>query len=215
MKEKNDARTVRDLVRRLMTAASPQAQPRGQFPLLSRRQRRRKLIITFIRAFLGATVLFVLYYRLPLDRSFDADTVIALIIGLIVVAGAVALQVRSIIKSHYPRLRAIGALATTIPLFILLFATTYYLIAQGQASSFNAPMTRTDSLYFTVTVFSTVGFGDIVPVSQGARVVAMVQMVGDLVLLGIIGKVILGAVSVGLQRSADAESAVAGDAGNP
>ena len=29
------------------------------------------------------------------------------------------------------------------------------------ASSFNQPMTHTNALYFTVTVFATVGFGDI------------------------------------------------------
>lgn len=187
-----------------MAATGAGPSPKLQFGDLTPRQRRRTLIVTLIRAFLGATLLLILYYRLPLDRKVDADTAIALVIGLFVVAGAVALQVRSIMGARYPRLRAVGALATTIPLFIVLFATTYYLIDHGQSSSFNVPLTRTDSLYFTVTVFSTVGFGDIVPVSQAARVVAMVQMIGDLVLIGIIGKVILGAVSVGLQRGADA-----------
>jgi voltage-gated potassium channel len=180
------------------------------FVELTPRQRRRTLIVTLIRAFLGATILFVLYYRLPLDRTFDGRTVLALGIGLIVVAGAIAFQVKSIMGAQYPRLRAIGALATTLPLFILIFATTYYLIAHQQASSFNEPLTRTDSLYFTMTVFSTVGFGDIVPLSQLGRVVAMIQMVGDLALFGIIGKVVLGAVSVGLQRSADARVASSG-----
>jgi hypothetical protein len=32
-------------------------------------------------------------------------------------------------------------------------------------------LTRTDSLYFTVTVFATAGFGDISPASQVARLV--------------------------------------------
>jgi voltage-gated potassium channel len=185
------------------------------FVELTARQRRRTLIVTLIRAFLGATVLFVLYYRLPLDRTFDGKTVLALFIGLIVVAAAVAFQVRSIMQAQYPRLRAIGALAITLPLFILIFAATYYLIAQQSSSSFNEPLTRTDSLYFTMTVFSTVGFGDIVPVSQVGRVVAMIQMVGDLALFGIIGKVVLGAVSVGLQRSADARVASSGGTNGP
>jgi voltage-gated potassium channel len=182
------------------------------FVELTPRQRRRTLIVTLIRALVGAVLLFVLYYTLPLDRTFDGDTILALVIGLIVVAAAVAYQVRSIMAAQYPRLRAIGALAITLPLFILMFAATYYLIDQQSASSFNAPLTRTDSLYFTITVFSTVGFGDIVPVSEAGRVVAMIQMVGDLVLFGIIGKVVLGAVSVGLQRSADARVAASGTA---
>jgi hypothetical protein len=147
-----------------------------------------------------SVLLLVLYYRLPLNRSFDAQTVVALVIGLFVVAGAVALQISMIMKSAYPRLRAIGALATTVPLFLVLFAATYYLIDHEQARSFTEPITRTDSLYFTLTVFSTVGFGDIAPVTQAARIVTMVQMIGDLLLLGIIGKVVLGAVNVSLQR---------------
>lgn len=155
---------------------------------------------TLIRPFALSVVVMVLYYRLPLNRSFDGRTAVALVLGLIAVGAAVVLQVSLIMRSAYPRLRAIGALATTVPLFLVLFATTYYLIYQGQADAFNETLTRTDSLYFTVTVFSTVGFGDIAPVTQAARIVTMVQMAGDLVLFGIIGKVVLGAVNVSLQR---------------
>ena len=44
------------------------------------------------------------------------------------------------------------------------------------AASFTEPLTRADALYFTVTVFSTVGFGDITAKSETARVVLIVQM---------------------------------------
>jgi len=65
-------------------------------------------------------------------------------------------------------------LATTAPLFLLLFATSYFLMTQADADSFSAhPLTRTDTLYFTVTVFATVGFGDISPASQAARLLVM------------------------------------------
>lgn len=171
---------------------------------LTPRQRHRQMVRTLIRPFVLAVVLVVLYYRLPLTRSFDVNTVVALVIGLLAVAGAVVLQVTMIMNSAYPRLRAVGALATTIPLFLVLFATTYYLINNGQAHSFTEPITRTDSLYFTVTVFSTVGFGDIAPVAESARIVTMIQMFGDLLLFGIIGKVVLGAVNVSLQRRSTA-----------
>jgi len=138
---------------------------------------------------------------MPLDRPLDVATASVFVLGLLAVAVLVAVQVRQIVHSRYPRLRAVGALAVTIPLFLTLFATIYYLLAQQNSSAFTEPLNRTDSLYFTVTVFSTVGFGDIAPRLQVARVVAMVQMIGDLVLIGLIGKVLLGAVTVGLQRS--------------
>jgi hypothetical protein len=61
-------------------------------------------------------------------------------------------------------------------------------------------LTRTDALYFTVTVFSTVGFGDIAPKSEVARVVLIVQMLGDLAVLGAGIRILLGAVQRGRQR---------------
>ena len=45
-------------------------------------------------------------------------------------------------------------------------------------------LSRTDALYFTVTVFSTVGFGDISPTSESARLVVSGQMILDLFILG-------------------------------
>lgn len=51
-----------------------------------------------------------------------------------------------------------------------------------------------------MTVFSTVGFGDITAKSETARVVLIVQMLADLGLLGVGARVLLGAVRRGRQR---------------
>ena len=61
-------------------------------------------------------------------------------------------------------------------------------------------MTRLDALYFTVTTFATVGYGDIAPVSQAARLVALLQMVLGLILLGIVARVITGAAKLGMEQ---------------
>ncbi|MHB1594307.1 MAG: potassium channel family protein [Streptosporangiaceae bacterium] len=53
---------------------------------------------------------------------------------------------------------------------------------------------RSDSLYFTVTVFATVGFGDIVPKTETARLVVTGQMLTDLVIIGLVVEAIFGAV---------------------
>ena len=84
-----------------------------------------------------------------------------LIIGLVALAGLLVYQVRAITRSPFPLLRGVEALATSIPLFLLLFAATYVVLATISASSFSQPLSRTDAIYFTVTVFATVGFGDI------------------------------------------------------
>ena len=56
------------------------------------------------------------------------------------------------------------------------------------------------ALFFTVTVFATVGFGDITATSQVARVVVIAQMILDLLVLGLVVKVFLGAVEKGRER---------------
>lgn len=63
-------------------------------------------------------------------------------------------------------------------------------------------MTRTDALYFTVTVFATVGFGDIAAKTETARLVVTGQMIADLIVIGLGIRVIVGAVSHGQQRRA-------------
>jgi voltage-gated potassium channel len=81
-----------------------------------------------------------------------------------------------------------------------MFAAIYVVISDGQAEAFTEPLSRTDALYLTVTVFATVGFGDIAPRSDLARVVTMVQMLGDLLVVGVVLRLMLDAVRTGRQR---------------
>ena len=146
-------------------------------------------------------MLVVIYYLLPLDRSSIAVAVTLLIIGLVALMGLVTYQVRSIIRSSFPLLRGVEALATSIPLFLLLFAATYIVLATISAGNFSEPLSRTDAIYFTVTVFATVGFGDITAKAEVARLVVTGQMLADLIVLGLGVRVLLSAVQRGRQRS--------------
>jgi hypothetical protein len=144
----------------------------------------------------GSTVaLVVIYYLLPLDHASTPVAVTTLVIGLVVFIGLIAFQVRSIVRSQFPGLRAIEALATSVPLFLLLFAGAYVVMAAISRSNFGEPLTHTDALYFTVTVFSTVGFGDITAQTETARLVVTAQMITDLLVIGLGLRVIVGAVT--------------------
>ena len=174
-------------------------------------KRRRLIIGAVLRGLLVTTVLVILYYLLPLDQPWDTATAVRLLIGLLVFAGLTAWQVRAVIGSRYPAMRAFETLGLIIPFYLLLFASTYFVMERASAANFTQPLTRTDALYFSVTVFTTVGFGDIAAKSETARVVLIVQMLADLALLGAGARVLLGAVRRGRQRgTGDGDGPVTG-----
>jgi len=162
--------------------------------------RRRLVLRALLRPTLCTVGLLLLYSLLPLGGRHDGPNVLVLFVALVLFAALLTWQVRQIAMAKYPRLRAIETLSLSVPLFILAFAAVYFESSRSTPGSFSEGLGRTDALYFTVTVFATVGFGDIVPVSQGARVMVMIQMLGDLILVGIVAHVIVGAVKTGLRR---------------
>ena len=178
-------------------------------------RRFRRVSVTFLRA-LGSTVaLLAIYYLLPFDRTSISVAVMMLGVGLLGLVGLVAYQVRSIIKATYPALRAVGALATSAPLFLLLFAGTYFVMGKISESNFTEPLTRTDALYFTVTVFATVGFGDIAAKTEVARALVTGQMVVGIVIVGIGARIIVDAVKHGRRQQPVPGSDVDADADRP
>ena len=169
---------------------------------LTRPQRRRILRRALTRSLASTLFLVALYYLAPMDQLRGVPLWVSLSAGLAILVVVILLQVRRITRSRYPGLQAVEALAVTAPLFLLLFASAYLVLAQADPANFSTPqLNRTDTLYFTLTVFSTVGFGDITAISQTARVVVMIQMVLDLAVLGLGVQVYRGAVNVGRQRS--------------
>jgi len=150
--------------------------------------------LAVLRPLLTVTVLLCLYYLLPVDQGLHAWTVAAFACGLAVVVLLVVGEVRMILRSPFPALQGIQALALIVPLFLLLFADVYYILGQDRPGSFDTGLSRTDALYFTVTMFTTVGFGDIVPVSAAARILVTIQMVANLMVLSVALRLIVTAV---------------------
>src|SRR6476661_7233932 len=118
-----------------------------------KRERRRLAVIGLLRSSATVIALVAAYYLLPLDRLSGVSLAVSLAVGLLALTGIAAYQVRAIIRHPHSAVRAIEALAITVPLFLLLFAATYFLMAQANINNFNVhSLSRTDSLYFTITV---------------------------------------------------------------
>lgn len=98
-----------------------------------------------------------LYYLVPFDDSLGVPLLVWLAVALALIAVLAYVEIRAILHSALPRMRAIEALMTVIPLLLVVFAATYYLMADADSANFSEPLTRTDSLYFVITVLSTVG----------------------------------------------------------
>jgi voltage-gated potassium channel len=175
-------------------------------------ERRRLIARGLLRALATSTALIALYFLAPIGHIEGVPVGVSLAVALLVLLGVTCWQIRAITRAAYPGVRAIEALASTVPLFLLLFAATYFLLAQADPANFSShALTRTDAVYFTVTIFATVGFGDITATSQTARLLVSAQMMLDLLVFGLGLRVFLGAIERGRQHHAPDPSAATAD----
>ena len=116
-----------------------------------------------------------------------------LLAGLVVVAVVLTLQIRATMLSPHPALRAVESLGVSVPLLLLLFSAVHYLLELSVPGSYTQVLTRLDALYFSVTMFATVGFGDITPVTQAARILVTLQMLVNVIFIGVVARVLFGA----------------------
>jgi voltage-gated potassium channel len=157
---------------------------------------RRRKVAQLARSALVGVGLVVAYYLFPLNNPADSG-VLLLVGGLILVGVILAWQVRAILISPFPRLRGLQTLISGIPLLLVIFAAVFYLTGQAQPDNFSEPMDKIGAMYFTVTVLSTVGFGDITAKTDLARILVTIQMLFNLVIIGLAAKVIFEAVRIG------------------
>jgi len=167
---------------------------------------RRAIFGTVFLSAVSVCLIVTAYYAAPLDRPLNRGTGLMLGAALLLFGVLVAVQVRGILRSARPRLRAIQALIIGVPLLVVVFAAAYCTVDAQQPGAFSEALSRTDGLYFTLTVFATVGFGDISPVTQLARVLVTIQMVVGLLTVGLIAKVVFGAVQMAESRRSQRSS---------
>src|SRR5512144_1626237 len=107
----------------------------------ARRQRpasaRRGVAVTsLVRSLIVSVAIVGGYFVLPMTH-FDGRSAVTLMGGAVVVGVLLAWQIRAIARSPYPRVRATGALATSLPLFFAVFATTYFAMSRAEPSNFS------------------------------------------------------------------------------
>ena len=164
-------------------------------------ERRRVVIVGIARAMLITVAIMGTYILLPLDGLSNVSALAVLFVALVAFVVLLLVQVRAISRSSIPGLRAIEALATSVPTLLVIFAGTYYVMGVTLPDGFSENMSKLDSVYFTITVFATVGFGDITATSPESRAAVTIQMVVNVLVLSVGLRVILGVVQAARQRA--------------
>lgn len=178
---------------------------------LDRRQQRKVVTRSAVRILVSVVVLFALYAVLPAADRTGIGTLLELLVGLVILGALLAWQVLKIMGAEHPELRAAEALATAVPVVLIVFAFTYLSLSHVQPRSFSEPLDHVRAIYFVITVISTVGFGDIVPKTDAAMIVVSFQIMLDLVLLVGIVRAVFFAAQVGVRRrQSEREAATSG-----
>jgi voltage-gated potassium channel len=172
----------------------------GSMQPIPRREAWKLGAIVLLRVVLSVALLLTAYYLIPTKAAVDDSDLPFLIVELAVFGVIVGIQVPAIVKAKYPVLRAIEALATTVALFLLIFARIYLSNSLVNPDSFTQQLDQTTALYFTVTVFATVGFGDIVAATNSMKLLVTVQMLLNLAVFGLVIKLMTSAAQRGVAR---------------
>ena len=158
---------------------------------------------TGLRAVATSAFLLALYFLIPLDHRAHESVLLRISVATAFFVVVLASEIRLIGNHRQPMLRGAVAMATIIPLFLVLFSWIYLTLATSDPAAFGERLSRVSALYFTVTVFSTVGFGDITAKTDLARLVVIFQMLADLAVLAVVVRLILDAATRGSEGDTD------------
>lgn len=124
------------------------------------------------------------YFLVPID-AFGSErpevSWASFLVVLTMIAVLLLKQMRDVLLDR-PGARPAVVTPVLMCLSLMVFSVAYYTVASDQGE-FHGLHTRMDALYFTVVTLATVGYGDIDPLGQTARLLVLVQIVYNLVFL--------------------------------
>jgi voltage-gated potassium channel len=144
----------------------------------------RRALWSLLFQLVAVTVMITAYFLLPLDGLGPRRPVLSWVLfglALALVAGLLLKQVVHVLLDH-PNARPGLVIPLLICLSVLVFATAYQGLAQ-HPGEVDGLTTRLDGLYFTLVTLATIGYGDITPQGQSARLVTILQILYTFIFL--------------------------------
>jgi hypothetical protein len=170
---------------------------------LSLKQRRQIVAFAIARAVLVAVGVIVVYGLIPFDRSSTGDIFLVGLAAVVIIVLVNVFELRAVSLAEFPTLRAFEALSLSLVVVLVAFASMYLVLTNDNAAAFDETLNHTGALYFSLTTLTTIGYGDIVPVSDIARKVVMAQMVIDVLVIGVFVRLVVNVVRARLPSSAN------------
>jgi voltage-gated potassium channel len=118
---------------------------------------------------------------LPVAGVLSLLHLVEIVFGRAAFSGAIEERTQLPIRTNN-----LAILLIDVSVFLGIFANVYWLLAEDDPTAFNEPLSRVDSTYFTITTFTTTGYGDIHPMTGVARSTATAQMVIGLLILSVV-----------------------------
>lgn len=164
-----------------------------------------------LRSTLTVLGMLVAYAVMPIPgrRGSAAWDLVLLAVGGAVLAYVVVRLTRQAFRHDDSGVR-LEALVATFYAFVVFYSVIYLGIA-SRSGEFVGMTTRVDSLYFTMTTLTTVGFGDIHTAGQAARVAVTTQLFFDVVFVGLAARLVGPALARSMAARASAADRDRGD----
>ncbi len=131
-----------------------------------------------------AVVVVALFYAIPVRTGYDVWG--RGVVSALLLAGF-ALLIRHQVRHHASQL---GRLLNIMLAAVAACALSCFALATQRPGEFTGLVTRTDALYFTLVTMTTVGFGDVHPVGQRARILVIIMIGFSVVFIGMAARTI-------------------------
>ncbi|WP_051731857.1 potassium channel family protein [Kitasatospora phosalacinea] len=143
----------------------------------------RGLVRTYVAVLGGPVLLLTVYFAVPLGWFGPHHPTISWM------AFGVLLAVLGVGMLREVRMQVLGQSRHPVPRILILLCgalvvfSAAYLAMSKHPGELDGLVTKVDALYFTVITMATVGYGDIHPSGQAARIIVMLQLLYTVVFL--------------------------------